>query len=223
MKKIFNLNLMSGSPVAIRETNNAFNRLIKTVEPHSYSLDNYVETVSWFIEDLLEDMMFIGSNINYSKHNAEMMLAEVGILDFDGNYQIENTFEILKKSMSKFSREVKDIFAAKSRKHKQPIEVTQKILQKYHALGGKIYEVSEDELDNYENDSDEYHKYVVRTKNGTSDYRFYIIEHPIESQKDSNAVKACYTIDADEDYFETRPILYKNWLKLDDYHRYQTA
>ena len=223
MSKLFNLSLTKGSPVAIRETNKAFNRLIENVDSHSYALDEYVETVPWFISDLIEEMMYIGSNINFSKSMAEMLLAEVGILDFDGNYQIENTFEILKNTLRKLPKKIKDIFSSESRKAKQPIEVTQKILHKYLNIGGKVYEILEHDLDNYSNDSDKYHKYVVRTKYGTSPYRFYIIENPIDSMKDSNAVKALYAIDSDENYLETRPILYKNWIKLDDYHQYQTA
>lgn len=223
MTKIFNLNLTKGSTVAIKETNKAFNRLISNVDPHSYPLDYDTETVFWFIEDLLDEIMFIDSNINFSKNNAEMFLAEVGILDFDGNYQIENTLEILKNSINKFPKSIKDIFTSKSRKNKQPITAMQKILKKYYKLGGKIYEINKSELDNYSTDSDNYHIYVVRTHHGTTDYKYYIAENPIDSMKDANAVKACYTIDTDEDYYETRPILYKNWLKLDEYHQYQTA
>lgn len=62
--------------------------------------------------------------------------------------------------------------------------------------------------------------YVFRSYMGTGDVKIY--KDDVLSKEDYNQLKKAYSILTDINYFDVRPIQYKNWIKLPDHLKHQT-
>lgn len=213
-QKILNISQSNGSFIAQRTVNKAFTKLMEVVDKCSYPLDE-AESVLIFIEDMIERVKY---EMYCSSEQARCLLFEIGITD-----NIAETVNTIKKGISTMPKKIKAIFESTDSLLTQSKSKTKRILNDCIQQGILVHEIDPTfDLSSY-TDETKYKVYAVRTKYGTQEVKFYVVENPINSDLDSRAAKATYTLDTDENYFQTRPILYENWLKLDSYHQMQTA
>lgn len=214
-QKIFNICMNNGSYCAMNIINKAFTELVSNSEKCTYSLDEYEETMPLFIEDMIE---YVKAQLLCTTELAKNLLYEIGITD-----NISKTVEHIKSAIVSMPNKIKAIFASTDTLKTQSISKTKKILNECLSHGIIVTEIDPAmDLSAY-SDTEKYRIYACRTKYGTQEVKFYVVENPVNSDLNSRAVKATYTIDTDENYFQTRPILYENWLKLDSYHQMQTV
>ena len=215
-QKIFNISLNNGSYCAQKIVNKAFTMLVQDSEKCAYSLDEYFETIPFFIEDMVT---YIKAEMLCTTEFAKSCLFEIGITEDNLIAAVNH----IKNAVSSMPKKIKAIFASTDTLKTQSMSKTKKILNDCIAQGIIVTEIDPTmDLTAY-SDTEKYRIYACRTKYGTQEVKFYAIENPINSDLNSRAAKATYTIDTDENYFQTRPILYENWLKLDSYHQMQTA
>ena len=214
MKKSSFLTLATnGSITAINAVNKAFNNIIKDAEPGDYSIDteNAIENIEYLIEDIIEEVRYI--------RTCSYELAE-NLVKYDAKIlqNLATAKAELMNAIKNASKKVKKVFFTENQKSSG-----KNIIKKYAG----VYTIKEIDLyQDIEDYSDEtkYRVYVVRMNDGTTCPRGYVVLNPSESifKSEANYVKANYAVDTDNNYYSTRPILYKNWNKLDEYHKLQT-
>lgn len=213
-QKILNISQNQGSFPAQKAVNIAFTKLMGLVDKCTYPLDE-IEAIEDFLQDMIE---YIRAEIFCTAKQACDLLFDAGFTD-----DFAKTAEKIKSGISAMPKKIKVVFESTDSLMTQSKSKTKRILNDCIQQGILVHEIDPTMDLNYYTDETKYKVYAVRTKYGTQEVKFYVIENPINSDLDSRAAKATYTLDTDENYFQTRPILYENWLKLDSYHQMQTV
>lgn len=203
----------TGSNYGMNIVNKAFNNIINNAETGDYNLadDTWYENIEYLLEDIVSEI----KNLMTCTYEVASQLVYWDVKLFSdmttAKDQILNTI----KSASK---KVKSIFIVEEKK-----STGKNILKKYNGMFNvKNIDLYQDIADY--SDESKYRIYVVRMNDGSLTPEAYVVINPDEKiiRAEPDFVKANYAIDNDANYYNTRPILYKNWIELDAYHQQQT-
>ena len=203
----------TGSNYGKKIVNKAFNNIIKDAEPGDYNLadDTWYENVEYLLEDIVSEVKHL-MTCTYDKA-AQFVYWDVKLFS-DMTKAKEQIFETIKNA----SKKVKSIFIVEEKK-----STGKNILKKYNSMFNvKNIDLYQDIADY--SDETQYRIYVVRMNDGSLTPEAYVVINPEEKiiRAEPDFVKANYAIDNNANYYNTRPILYKNWIELDAYHQQQT-
>lgn len=203
----------TGSPYGKNIVNKAFNNIINNAETGDYNLadDTWYESVEYLLEDIITEIKHIIC-CTYEEA-AKFVYWDVKLFS-----DMTKAKEQLVNVINSATKKVKSIFIVEEKR-----STGKNIFKKYNELFKvKKIDLYQDIADY--SDESKYRIYVVRMNDGTLTPEAYVVINPQEKiiKGEADFVKANYAIDNNANYFNTRPILYKNWINLDAYHQQQT-
>ena len=203
----------AGSRFANKIVNNAFNNIIMEAEPGDYSLadDIYMESIDQLLYNIVSEV----KNILTCTRDFACSLVYHDVKLFN---DVNEAKSQIKTVITSASKKIKSIFFTEEK-----TSTGKNIIKKYNSM----YDVKP--IDLYQDitdfsDETQYRIYVVRMNDGSITPQAYVVKNPTEKieKSEANFVKANYAVDNNVNYYNTRPILYKNWIELDSYHQQQT-